>query len=386
MREAIITHILACLVGLAIVGTAPAAACTVPKPYDPNRGLEWHSREEIVRIAEVIVEGVVQPYAPRGKTVPRNRFVGLATMRIDKVWKGHLGPSVALLFQWGSGDCSIPPPFGERVRFGAHIVDKDRVLNDARALAAEAPEFGPFPDELVPFLEVNKDVLSYPNYIEGMDLPLSDAEFDRLLDAYQAKTDAMKREAANGGDARLAYATHLEENRETHRALEVYEDVLQEHPDDLDLLLTLALVRTEVRRNGEPEATLAEVVQRAPKTEEWRGKILRTRFMATGKLTPEWKDWTELKPTQSPYCENRDMNFDDASFDRSDLAGCDFQEATFRRGSFLGTDLSHALFGYGPGPRVDMTGAKYDCVTKFPPDFDPTKEGMINVEGICQAP
>src|SRR4051812_22672997 len=102
-----------------------------------------------------------------------------------------------------------------------------------------------------------------------LDLPLQDPELDRLLVNYRAETEAMRQRAETGERAtRLAYADHLFSNNELHRALTAYEGIFRDDPTDLDLLLTLAVVRTQVLPGDEPEATLAEVQRRAPQTTE----------------------------------------------------------------------------------------------------------------------
>jgi hypothetical protein len=374
--------------GAAVFGLAlslfahAAAACIAYQPFDPDRVLERLSREQIAMLPEVIVEGVVEPYdASKDEVGPRDSR-GVTTMRVERVLKGDVESSVVLLFNAQSADCTHEPPFGQRIRFAARVVETREVLESGQI----APEFEFDGIELSPYRQALLQGTRYILYYRNFDIPLDDPALNAVLEQRQAETKALQEEASVGGlRAELSYAAHLAETNETHRALDVYEAAFIKHPDDLDLLLTLAVVRSDAYRNNEPEATLAEVERRAPKTEEWRGKIIRTRFAATGELTPGWRDWTELKPTRSEYCKNREMSFDGASFDRSDLAGCDFLGSSFRHSSFLGADLRHAYFAYGPSPRLelDASGAKYDCATKFPEDFDPAKEGMINVEGSC---
>jgi hypothetical protein len=150
----------------------------------------------------------------------------------------------------------------------------------------------------------------------------------------------------------------------------------RDNPDDLDLLLTLAVVRAQIRPYDEPEAALSEIAQKAPQTTEWQGKIVRARFAGSGRLTSGWKDWSDLKP--AAHCEVSEGNFDDANFDRADLATCEFNRASFRNARFLHTDLTNAYF-----ENSDLTGAKYDCATKLPDDLDPAVAGMIKVGGLC---
>ncbi|HVO02509.1 MAG TPA: pentapeptide repeat-containing protein [Candidatus Cybelea sp.] len=360
----------ALVLALGVMGRS-AVACTEPQAYDPSQSLRDHSAAEIVATPEVIVEGVVEP--PEPSQAPDDGHFGLATMTIDKVWKGDVGPSVDLLFAMQSSDCTIPPPFGERIRFGATIVEKDRFRNDS-AFTSTYPE-------LVRLLATNRQVLLYPFYPQSLYLPLQDPELDPLLDAYNAKIDALKQKAESGGKQdRLAYAAFLQENHEAHRALDLYETVYRDNPDDLDLLLTLAVARTQAHRLGEPEATLAALEQKAPKTDEWRGKIARTRFASTGAFAPDWKDWSDLKPAVVA-CRSDNGDFDGASFDRADLSGCVFKSGMFRQASFRHADLSDAEIEDSV-----MKGATYDCATRFPDGFDPNAEEMVNVEGSCGVP
>jgi hypothetical protein len=189
------------------------------------------------------------------------------------------------------------------------------------------------------------------------------------------------RQRAESGERqdRLAYAAHLFDKNEYHRARDAYEGILRDNPDDLDLLLTLAVVRAQVNPDAEPEDTLGEIERRAPQTPEWKRKIVHARFEATGWLTSGWKEWSDLKPAR--HCEVSEGNFDDANFDRADLATCEFVRSSFRNASLLGTDLSDAYFEDSA-----LTGAKYDCATKLPEDLDPKAAGMINLDGSCPAP
>jgi hypothetical protein len=366
---------------IAVAAPQPATACISYQPFDPDRVLEYLSREQIADRPEVIVEGVVQPYDPANDEAGAKDSFGMTTLRVQRVLKGDVEKSAVLLFNTQSMDCTHEPPFGQRIRFGATLMDTRELAKLGRiAWQIDIMETSAYRQALVG----NK---RYILYYENFDIPLSDPALNSVLEERQAETRALEKRATGGGiQAELAYADHLAARNESNRALEVYEATFKKHPDDLDLLLALGVARGKANRENEPEATLADVERKSPKTDEWRGKIARARYMATGRFTASWKDWSDLNPTQSQWCENRDINLDDASFDRSDLAGCDFQEASFRRGSFLGTDLTRAYFGYGPGPRVNMRDAKYDCATKFPQGFDPAGEGMINVEGSCPKP
>jgi hypothetical protein len=270
-----------------------------------------------------------------------------------------VAPNVLLTF-WGPEACKIKALVGKRIRFGA----------DLSSGISHDPELGCF-------VEKNRKVLGY----WGFDLPVQDAELDRLLDAYRAKTDALRQAAATGGRAaRLAFAEHLRANHETNRAFEVAEALLRQNPNDLDVLLLLALARTDAHIRYEPEETLAVVEQKAPKTVEWRGRIARVLFAATGQLTPGGQDWSDLKQAHK-HCYSEPGNFDGAVFDRSDFAECAFRYSSFRGASFRGTDLTGSYF-----QDSDLTGAKYDCATKLPDDLDPVAVGMINVDGGCATP
>jgi uncharacterized protein YjbI with pentapeptide repeats len=101
--------------------------------------------------------------------------------------------------------------------------------------------------------------------------------------------------------------------------------------------------------------------------------------VATGRLTSGWKDWSDLKP--AVHCEVSEGNFDNATFDGANLATCEFVRSSFRNASFLRADLSNAYF-----EDSSLAGAKYDCATKLPEDFDPEAAGMINVEDSCAKP
>jgi hypothetical protein len=359
------------LLSLLLAAAYPAVACPVPLGSDPTpAALEQDEREAIVKTAEVIVEGVIEP------TEPDDLGVTLARMHIDRVWKGAVAPDVVVIMGLRLKICTTTPlRLGEKMRFSARLLEKRFMLvRDAIALTPEQSQL----------IETHEDFLLIDAPSRTMRigrLPLQDPELDRLLVQYHLKTEAI-RLAAGSGDraARLAYAAHLFENNELNRALVEYEGILADDPSDLDLLLTLAVARAQVRPDDEPEATLAEIERRAPRTPEWQRKIVHARFVATGRLTSGWKNWSDLRP--AVHCEVSEGNFDDASFDRADLSTCEFVRSSFRNASFRGADLSDTYF-----EASDLTGAKYDCATRLPDDLDPKAMGMINVEaGGCPAP
>ena len=363
---------LALLLGLgAVAASASAVADTtahqLPFCSEAQMGVARILPAQRVREFEVIVDGFIESYRPPmregDKDVP-----GLAIVRVDKVWKGEVTPRIAvptwnpsLVGEW-SGQLLLPPPdcsnpirAGVQVRIDAFIAGK---MSEASAM---------FPD-----IDGNMDVLS------GGLSELRDAKSDPLLAAYQAKTDTLQKTAEAGDpQAKLAFAKYLLENNEKHRAFAIYAALAAKNQNDFDLLLTLALARKKARMEGEPEATLAVVRERAPKTEKWRSKIARTRLAATGVLTAEGKDWSDLKRMHTT-CYSWHEDFDGSVFDRAELPDCAFRYSSFRNASFRGTDLTGSYF-----QDSDLTGAKYDCATKLPDDLDPAAARMINVEGSC---
>jgi hypothetical protein len=349
---------------LLLASAGAAGACLVAPTYDPYRDIKFYGREYIVAAPEVIVEGVVEPDA----SGDGSDGVGFSRMHIDQVWKGAALSEVVVIWT-RAGDCSQPPPFGKRIRFGARLLNRQVLLvKDAVALTPQRMDL----------IESHDDFLAY-NRWGAFDLPLRDAQLDPLLLAYQAETEALRRQAASGDrGARIAYAAHLFAHNEFHRSLAAYEALLRDDPADLDLLLTLAAVRAQAQPDDEPEATLAEVERKAPQTPDWRRKIAHARFTASGRLTPGWKDWSDLKP--AVHCEVSEGNFDGADFTRAGLATCEFVRSSFRDASFIGADLTDAYFEDSA-----LAGAKYDCATRLPNDLDPVAEGMINVDGSCPA-
>jgi hypothetical protein len=366
---------IAAVLGLALVTLAHAVgACTVPMPYDPKTIFRDFPRDEIVRRPEVIVEGVVEPYAPAPDEPDDS--LGFTRIRIDRVWKGDLGSSAIVIFQTASMDCSQPPPFGQRIRFGADLIEKRILLGKGGDGMVMTPQ-------RLALLETENDVIYFGRSRDGFlpfALPLQDGELDRMLADYQSAIQTMRSGAAKRNrPQRLDYAAFLTEHKELHRALKVYESVFRENPDDLDFELTLAVARSKVLPRNEFEATLADVAQRSPQSDEWRNKIARTRLAATGKFTDGWKDWSALQPAGA--CNGARQDFSGASFDAADLRGCSFQSAALRGASFRHTNLAATDLAW-----ADLAGAKYDCATRFPPDFDPAKAGMVNVEGACPTP
>jgi hypothetical protein len=385
MQRRAVTRFLAFLLGLGVIATAapatadfavlPLKTCSEVQPADPSLIFTTLSRDESVITPEVIVEGIIESYAPMkpARTGCENCVTlnssALASIRVVTVWKGEAMPRAVLAFH-GYDVCAIPALVGKPIRVGATLATKD--FKDAQH---------PTPVTLLsisidPFLLFDRDRRS------GLvNVPLGDPDLDRRLDAYGATTSALQEAAASGDrKARLAFAEHLRVNNERHRAFEIYDALLRENPDDFDLLLILASAGGRESINDDPEITLEELELRVPKTEEWNGKIARTRFAETGRLTTSAKDWSNLKRTHD-LCYSDHGAFDDAAFDHVDLARCAFRYSSFRNASFRGTDLSGSYF-----QNSDLAGAKYDCATKLPDDLDPVAAGMINVEGECHAP
>jgi len=356
---------------LASAGPVIAMACSTAPGSNADLAVEPRARDGIVKMSEVIVEGVIEPNKP-GQPDDGLTF---ARMHVDHVWKGAVGPEVVVLMGLGIHICSFaPPPLGERIRFSARLVEKRLLLvKDAILMTPERARL----------IEMHDDFLIYDapgRTVSTLDLPLEDPALDRLLVQYQADTEAMRQRGETGDRAaRLAYAAHLFDNNEQHRALTEYEGILRDNPSDLELLLTLAVVRAQVHPDTEPDATLAEINRTAPQKPEWQGKIARARFAATGRLTPDWKDWSDLK--RAAHCEVSEGNFDNANFDRADLTDCEFVRSSFRNASFLEADLRDAYF-----EDSSLAGARYNCATKLPGDFDPVTTGMINVDEQCAKP
>jgi hypothetical protein len=202
---------------------------------------------------------------------------------------------------------------------------------------------------------------------------------DTGLQLYHDRTLAVQRKAEAGGRAeKLAFADYLRRNGETHRALWLYEALLRQDPTDLDSIAVLAMLQAATWQEEDAQATLSRLGKIAPRTEEWRGKIARSTFEATGALALDWKDYSNIANVVS--CDHSDAGFDNTDFSGARLR-CDFLRSTFRNANFKGADLGWTRF-----EDVDLKGAIYDCATQLPDDFDPVAAGMINVEGSCPKP
>lgn len=367
--------IFAAVLGLAfIAASAPSVACIGPKAYEGELARWSRTPEEIDAIidrSEIIVDGVISQYdsgypqpEAMGGTVP-------ARLRISRVWKGEVGAEVPIYMPIYLTGCTLPPQYDTPVRLAGRFYEGHLFYG-----AVTVRGSGTYGTMGLPVANVVLD-----QKLRAYRKPAHDSEHDRQMDVHRAKAEALRKAAATGDrPARLAYADYLRTNREAYRAIEIYESLSLEDPNDLDLLLKLAVARMEDFDRYEPETTLAEVAKRAPDTDEWRGKIARTRFAATGELSPGGKNWSDLKRTH-PLCFSGKANFDGAVFDRVDLSGCAFRYSSFRSASFRGTDLNGSYF-----QNSDLTGAQYDCATKLPEDLDPVAAGMINVEGSCSKP
>src|SRR5438105_1876686 len=107
-------------ISILLLSACPAVACimAMTPAYNPNAALELYSRDDIVKSAEVIVEGVIEP-------TKSGDGVSFARMHIDRVWKGDLASDVVVIIGLGIHLCPVaPPPLGERMRFSARLVGK----------------------------------------------------------------------------------------------------------------------------------------------------------------------------------------------------------------------------------------------------------------------
>ncbi len=318
-------------------GASPALACTCGETIDP--ALTLHK-------AEVIFDGVVVDRDPLDRDVG-DFSDKIATMRVDTVWKGDVELVVALRFNEGETSCGGAPPLGQKIRIRSFYI-------------------GP---------------RSEVYYFQCVGLPLDDPRLNLTLAEYKARTEAFQRRADTEGSAvQFEFAQYLESNREFTRALEIHLALLDQNPDDFEVLLGAAILHVRVDRFGDGSALAKEKIATAraiaSKTKEAHGKIARAEFEALGIFDETWQDWSE---TENWFrCEGRSIDLSDASFDNALLRYCSFAGRSLRNASFRGADLTYSRFG-----EADLLGAKFDCATKFRNGFDPLAAGMINVEGSC---
>lgn len=90
----------------------------------------------------------------------------------------------------------------------------------------------------------------------------------------------------------------------------------------------------------------------------------------------------------------KNANLDGAKFAGALLAAADFRDASMRLANLREADASDAKFAgadlrgadlRGAGlVGADFTGARYDCTTRFRPDFEPEKHGMVFADkSVC---
>jgi hypothetical protein len=312
-------------------------------------------------LPEVVVEGVIEgeakeaaplfPFTYDGMTVYAVPQAATAKMRVEHVWKGKFTePTVTVWFSTGEADCSRPPPLGERIRIGGPLVSEDAFF--------------------------------YGGYLR---LLFDDPAIDKALRDYRDRSDTLEAAAEVGGRTEhLAFGEHLFRNDEWHRAEAVYQALLNADPKDLDALVKMAVIRTELERKSEPENTLRELRRFAPPTEEWHGKIARPTYATTGKFEPGWLDWSNLEYARLCEPGNADLrgaNFDGAHFPKR----CNFEAAQLQGASFRGVDLREVYLSDPNAGFPNIKGAKFDCGTRFSPFIDPVAGGMTNVDGSCPA-
>jgi hypothetical protein len=335
--------------GLGLVGfCSPADACS-PVPFDhsgtDDSSVDNRTVEEIIsQLPEAVLEGEIIQRDPLTDTPSGTQR---AKLRVFYAWKGEAESVATLEFIDASAACMWPPP-----DVGTHVI-------------VEATPRAP-------------NVFFYDGDLQW----LRHEKMDQALHDYKRRTDAMKARADAGGYAeQMAFAAYLQHNGEVHRALWMYESFLRQDPDDFESLFALSNLHFETHRETEGMAALGHLRELAERSEEWRGKVARFEFEATGWLTAKWKDWSSANSTKP--CRVLGTDFDEANFEGAVLDGCSFlPQATFRGANFRGADLAGVSFALG----TDFRDAEYDCATQFRKDVDPVAEGMINVEGGCPKP
>jgi hypothetical protein len=327
--------------GLVFAGFIPATeACSLAE-FDPS-DKNWTVEQIINGLPEVVLEGEIIQRDPLGVPTEAPKR---AKLRVEYAWKGEAESVATLEFREASSACMVPPP-----DVGTHV----RITVDPRA----------------------PNVFFY--YVTSTWL-LEGPKMEQALREYKRRTDATKARAEAGGHTeRLAFADYLYRNREVQRAIWTYESYLRQDPDDIESLFALANIQRETDQLDDAMVTLARVRALAGRSDDWRGKVARFEFEATGWLTAKWKDWSGAKSTKP--CRILGGDFAGANFDGAVLDGCSFPpQATFRGASFKSADLGGVSFALDN----DFRDAKYDCATQFRSDIDPIKAGMINVEGSC---
>jgi hypothetical protein len=330
--------------GLVLAGFwSSADACSLPE-FDPS-DRNWTVEQIIDQLPEVVLEGEIIQRDPILGDFAGDGTTKHAKMRVDHAWKGDAETIAILEFGEASASCLGPPP-----EVGTHVrLDVSPV----------AP-----------------NVFFY--YVTSTEL-LQGPKMEQALREYQRRTNEIKARADAGGHTeRLAFAEYLRHHGEIHRALWMFESLVEQQPTDLDALTGLAALQGATWEEDEARATLKRLRELAPKTEEWRGKIARATFEATGVLSSNWTDWSNIESTR--HCNVAGSHFDSANFDGAHLHGCLFPgDATFHNASFKGADLRDSDFLV----RADVKGALYDCATRLPAWIDPAAAGMINVDGSC---
>jgi hypothetical protein len=284
---------------------------------------------------EFIIEG----------TVINPPSFGSATMQVDRAWKGSFGKTVILEFGGlFPTNCDSPPPVGVPML----IVGR---LDGSKSLSYNACSRVVAPDQ----------------------------PFRNALTAYKERTDTLEEQAKSGlRPDILAFADHLRVSGEHHRALDLYEQVLREHPEAFELLVPIALIQGVI--DGNPQPALQRLRERAPDTEEWRRKVAYTAFEAACEIDPTRKDWSKVR--SGGRCKIEGVDLKGANFDGADLSRVWFKDSPLEGASFRGANL----FG-GSFDGSSLIGAEYDCNTQYNARyFSPTAAGMIKVESECHAP
>ncbi|MDQ7246694.1 hypothetical protein [Dongia sedimenti] len=113
--------------GVAALANADGAgACTVPRPFDPDRILQRMTPEQIVDRASIIVEGVVSP----PERVADEATSASSPMVVDRVWKGDINRRVMIRYNVRSSNCTHPPLFGTRIRLSTHFYADGEISYD----------------------------------------------------------------------------------------------------------------------------------------------------------------------------------------------------------------------------------------------------------------
>jgi uncharacterized protein YjbI with pentapeptide repeats len=265
-------------------------------------------------------------------------FDKVATLVVDKIWKGRATVSEKLIYTESTSACGFELQLGQPITVFAQRVTNGKLYASGQDVAGVG--------------------------VHGLDTA--------FLVRYRMQTSELRERAQSGGvDEGFAFGEHL-----THwnddEALAVYNDLLDRYDRDAEAYLGLGIA---LARNRGDDAESVAAFQKAAAIDASLKPILesalhlpallagldswnrtgRAILMLTGEFDDRGSDWSGLVANKK--CASEGASFWNDYFDASDMRLCSFRRSSFDRASFAGAKLAQVPFDFADLQEVNFSGA-----------------------------